>query len=142
MGTAPGVFGLASSGLGADLGPKSMISGRILNSFRGLFSSGTLITLRPGTLIKLPSGISNCGVLAPRATLHSTGFSEIVWASDFGPILADFGVRDDPQIIFGRFGADFGRKHIAYGTKTSPKVICGSSQGWGWFYGRVHIGLA
>ncbi len=31
----PGILGLISSSLGADLGPKSTISGRILKSFRG-----------------------------------------------------------------------------------------------------------
>ncbi len=35
-GTAPVIFGLVSSGLGADLGPTSMTSIRILESFRAL----------------------------------------------------------------------------------------------------------
>jgi hypothetical protein len=39
LGTAPGIFGLASSGLGADLGPNSQTFGWILKSFPGPFSS-------------------------------------------------------------------------------------------------------
>ncbi len=34
VGTAPGILGLVSSGSGGDLGPKSLIVGRILNHFR------------------------------------------------------------------------------------------------------------
>ncbi len=37
VGTAPGIFGLVSSGLGADLGRNSTNFGRILNKFSGLF---------------------------------------------------------------------------------------------------------
>ena len=39
VGTAPGILGSASSGLGADSGPKSTILGRILKSFLGPCSS-------------------------------------------------------------------------------------------------------
>ncbi len=39
VGTAPGIFGLASSGVVADLGPESTIPGRILKRCRGAFSS-------------------------------------------------------------------------------------------------------
>ncbi len=37
VGTAPGIFGLASSALGADLGPKSTNFGRILKICQSLF---------------------------------------------------------------------------------------------------------
>ncbi len=43
--TAPGLLGLASSGFGAELGPKSTIPSRILKSFRGPFSSAEKTTL-------------------------------------------------------------------------------------------------
>ncbi len=39
VGTAPGILSLASSGLAADLGPNSTISGRILKSCPGPCSS-------------------------------------------------------------------------------------------------------
>ncbi len=37
--TVPGILGLVSFGFGTDWGPKSAISGRILKSFPGPFSS-------------------------------------------------------------------------------------------------------
>ncbi len=46
MGTAPGIFGLASLGSGADLGPKSMSFGRILKNVQGLFSSAEVAAFR------------------------------------------------------------------------------------------------
>ncbi len=42
VGTALGIIGLALSGLGADVGPKSTISGRILKSFPGPVSSAEI----------------------------------------------------------------------------------------------------
>ena len=42
-GTAPGICGLVSSGLGSDLGPKSAIPGRILKMCRGPSSSAELM---------------------------------------------------------------------------------------------------
>ena len=48
VGTALGIFGLASSGLGADLGLKLAIFGRILKNIPGPFSSveETVVTFR------------------------------------------------------------------------------------------------
>ncbi len=48
VGTTPGIFGLASSGFGAAVGPKSKISGRILKSFRGPLSSAEKMFGRVG----------------------------------------------------------------------------------------------
>ncbi len=39
VGTVPGILGLVSFGVGADLGPKLTIFGRIIKSVRGPFSS-------------------------------------------------------------------------------------------------------
>ena len=79
-GTAPGIFGLVSSGLDSDLGPKSAIPGRILKSIPGPFSSAELWRglladpdhVTPGTHPSLrvakTHGLSN-GVSSLRETL-------------------------------------------------------------------------
>ena len=46
-GTAPGIFGLVSFGLGVDLAPKSTIYGRILCVFGALLAQPSEIILEP-----------------------------------------------------------------------------------------------
>ncbi len=114
VGTVPDILGLVSSGLGADLGQQSSISGRILGSVRGSFSSA-----KRGCVPHDPHILSSSHSMCVPKTRHSCTCD---WFP-LGQTLEDKIINAAPG--FGRFPAPWGPRRApgALGRAPARKIV-------------------